>query len=517
MGFDVSYVVDILKFPWPLFPKNKNSYPIGLRYEIPALVQDNNFVITLPAGKTLELLSFVFSSTGYKDGDAYSMTINNDMILDYIYTKELGQVKEIRPVRQIKPNDVLTFTFHNNTGTSKVIWIDLDMTADDVVTKQNKGNHYGQNLLSEEAFTPEKSLPYFKSSEPKHIENINTIYWKENLLFYNKQIRRPFWEGRNDILFVYGITESRFSSYGDYKNFIYQLSVDGKNNVKHSNFDKPWIMFKEEFNHLVDEDFSVLQLAEIYLTYKLKTPVSIFDSCSNLVEDFKIDFLLSYVNPELMFVLDWIDFNEVSQDKKVLGFEMSPYHILNDSNTRLHNTIKGFINIEPLSLVQDKIISRMINPREFKFVEESQSWMDAHYHYMDEENDPLIQYKLDITDPMINVVETFVHELGEAIDAYQRDKIGHRFSQYPEWLEISGWESNYFEKYTADNYPFLKLMEYHSKLVDIESPVSTYGCSSPIQDFADAFAMYCINPNCLQKVYPKKWAFMEANVKNMTV
>jgi hypothetical protein len=131
MGFDISYVVDILKFPWPLFPKNKNVFPLGLRYDIPAVIQDNEFEISLPVGKSLELLSLAFSATGYKDRDKYSLIKNNEYIVKDIYTKELGQVKEIRPVvKLIADDDTLTFIYHNDSGTSKVIWIDLDMTVD---------------------------------------------------------------------------------------------------------------------------------------------------------------------------------------------------------------------------------------------------------------------------------------------------------------------------------------------------------------------------------------------------
>jgi hypothetical protein len=157
----------------------------------------------------------------------------------------------------------------------------------------------------------------------------------------------------------------------------------------------------------------------------------------------------------------------------------------------------------------------MINPKEFKFFENSTSWKDAHYHSMDNEIDPLESYRVDIIDPMINIIEVMLHEIGESIDAYQRDKIGHRFSQYPEWLEIAGWEPNYFEKYTPSNYPFLKILDYKSNLKDIEPPVTSYGCVNPIQDFSDTYAMYRINPNCLKKEYPKRWKFMEENIKNM--
>lgn len=130
MGFNVSVIADILKFPWPLFPKYKYIYQQGERFDVPALIQDIEFEIQLPSNNKYELLSIAFASTGYKDGDSFSLMLNNKVILNKIYTKELGQAKQIQPVRKIDSSvDVLKFIYHNDTGTSKVIWVDYDLTS----------------------------------------------------------------------------------------------------------------------------------------------------------------------------------------------------------------------------------------------------------------------------------------------------------------------------------------------------------------------------------------------------
>lgn len=130
MGFNVSVIADILKFPWPLFPKYKYIYHQGERFDIPAFTQEFTVEIQLPTNNKYELLSLAFASTGYKDCDNFSLKLNGKVILNHIYTKELGQVKEIKPVRKIDSNlDTLTFTYANSSGTSKVIWVDFDLTA----------------------------------------------------------------------------------------------------------------------------------------------------------------------------------------------------------------------------------------------------------------------------------------------------------------------------------------------------------------------------------------------------
>lgn len=129
MGFGIDVIADILKFPWPLFPKYKNTYPIGMRCDIAPIIQDFPFPLSLPPDNNFELQGIVFSTTGYKDGDAFSIIVNNTYIAHNIYTKELGQQIEVRPIKQVKSGDTVTFIFHNNTGTSKVVWVDFLLTA----------------------------------------------------------------------------------------------------------------------------------------------------------------------------------------------------------------------------------------------------------------------------------------------------------------------------------------------------------------------------------------------------
>lgn len=133
MGFDISIVSEVLKFPHPLFPRYKHVFPYGVRFEIPETLNVSKtyeFEITLPTESKFELQSFVYSATGYTDKDNYSLKVGEDFILKNIYTKELGQVKEIRPIVKIDPTLMnFKFIFNNVSGTSKVIWLDLDLTS----------------------------------------------------------------------------------------------------------------------------------------------------------------------------------------------------------------------------------------------------------------------------------------------------------------------------------------------------------------------------------------------------
>jgi len=506
MGFGVNYVVDILKFPWPLFPKNKNAFPLGLRYDIPALVQDNEFTITLPAGNIFEITGLVFSTTGYKDGDSYSLIKNNEYIAKEIYTKELGQAKEIRPVKEINSDtDTLKFIFHNTTGTSKVIWVDIDMTCKNIVL-YDEGAPYLMDSLPEEV---KVALPYIKDGEYPELRDINTDYWADDLQFGIRSIRKPFWEGRNDILHMWSMYQSKVAPSDSYRKFIYQLSVDAKNNIPYESFDRPFDEFVLEYNHLIDSSFSPKQLAEVYLTYKLKTPVTIFDPAMAIVTENYIDILVQYVDSKFCFVLDWIDFNEVNSNAKVLGFEISPYSVYNDNRSCYDNKIKAFINIEPSAFGRHVTESKIVYPLQYRHNDN----LKVEYLPFDT---TIRQAHVDITDPNISFVELFLHELAHALDGYRRDACGVRFSQMSDWLKIAGWESEYFKNYTHTEYPPLKVTNFISFNEDrIEPPVTPYGCTNPLEDFAESFVMYCINPICLQVHYPKRWKFFEDHVINI--
>jgi hypothetical protein len=127
-------VADILKFPWPLFPKYKKTFPIGFRFEIGG-TGDHTYELTLPPGNKYELQSFVLGCSKYNDSDYYSLYRNDDVIFSRIYTKDLGQVLEIRPIVVVDPSvDTVRFTFTNTSGIPKTVWIDLSLTSNKVVS-----------------------------------------------------------------------------------------------------------------------------------------------------------------------------------------------------------------------------------------------------------------------------------------------------------------------------------------------------------------------------------------------
>ena len=81
MGFSVSVVADIFKFPWPLFPKFKNPYQCGIRLTVPPEQGDMKYTVEFPQGNVYELHTLAFSASGYRDSDCFSLMLNDQYVL----------------------------------------------------------------------------------------------------------------------------------------------------------------------------------------------------------------------------------------------------------------------------------------------------------------------------------------------------------------------------------------------------------------------------------------------------
>jgi hypothetical protein len=109
--------------PPHLFATYQKPFIKGFRVEMPAAPGEYPIEYTLP--QDAELLSIEVGCTGYMDVDYWSFDINGEVVCETIYCKEVAQVKSFGAVK-LKAGDVLRFVFNNASGTSKVVWIDMN-------------------------------------------------------------------------------------------------------------------------------------------------------------------------------------------------------------------------------------------------------------------------------------------------------------------------------------------------------------------------------------------------------
>lgn len=109
--------------PPHLFATYERPFVKGFRLEMPAI--PGTYPVEYVAPQDMELLSIEVGCTGYSDIDCWSFYINGTVYCETIYCKEVAQVKSFGAVK-LKTGDVLRLEFNNNSGTSKVLWLDLN-------------------------------------------------------------------------------------------------------------------------------------------------------------------------------------------------------------------------------------------------------------------------------------------------------------------------------------------------------------------------------------------------------
>ncbi len=112
--------------PSYLFATYEHPLIKGFRLEVPA--SPGMYPVRYVAEQDMELLSLEVGCTGYSDVDYWSFYINERIVCENIYCKEVAQTKNLGAIK-LTTGDELYFEFNNNSGTSKVVWLDLNFAV----------------------------------------------------------------------------------------------------------------------------------------------------------------------------------------------------------------------------------------------------------------------------------------------------------------------------------------------------------------------------------------------------
>lgn len=97
---------------------------VGVHSYIPALNFD--YEITHTFDRNVILTGITYSQTGWKVIDCWDLYIDDKLLFDSIFTKELGEHKVFNSLYPVKANSKIKIVYHNNSGNSKQVWYDIN-------------------------------------------------------------------------------------------------------------------------------------------------------------------------------------------------------------------------------------------------------------------------------------------------------------------------------------------------------------------------------------------------------
>jgi hypothetical protein len=320
--------------------------------------------------------------------------------------------------------------------------------------------------------------------------DINTDYWQSAV------VRKTFWEGRNDWLMSLGFPDNK-SAVGivPFHKYLFKFCQDTKAGTVVLP-QQTWAEFKT-WSQLNLPCLSDLQRASLYMTYRLKVPVTFFSSAAGYLDGGILDVISRLVSRTPYDTYDWVDFNDVMSDK--------PKSIVGAFATDIpgYPEFKSYINFEPQALQYSVGGAKAHRPFDY-IIPSGQEWGEAVAPYT-------AYYLPEVTDrnytPYV-AAEVAIHEIGHSVSISGGDTLGTMLHEMPAWLSISGWGGKE-ATFLAKSKPGTRANNGK------EAPVSDYGCFSPAEDFAEAYMIFIINPSFLQDFYPQKYAFMQEYATNI--
>lgn len=128
MGFEVTYQAGG-RHDFPFMPRFHNPFFKGIRVEVTSddSVVEYDYIVT---HENADFLSMAISCNRYEDKDNFNLFVNDNQLMETIYTKELPEGMYLMVCVPLKQGDRIKFQFTNSSLTSKAIWVNYQMLID---------------------------------------------------------------------------------------------------------------------------------------------------------------------------------------------------------------------------------------------------------------------------------------------------------------------------------------------------------------------------------------------------
>lgn len=393
-----------------------------------------------------------------------------------------------------------------------------------------KNIDYSNNLTK-----PNMDISFLTSEDP-----VDTKYWYGVHQPY-RNIADDFWQGRNDWLGLLKNDKAKIDASQPFWGQLFKLFKEyiSKDLLTlpepFSAFEAWWKrdMKKYSTDHKMDKCIR----ATVYATYKLRQITIVYEDSLEkvaILNDGRLEELAKFIKLTPRHTYHWIDIRDIKEDKNTYAWVVSA-----------EADFLAYMNIEE-SVFNGSVFSlKTHRPTNYTINEGEDFGLAKIYNNTGGThniNNTLIgtstfERLLFAQKEAVGILvggETVVHEVGHAVSSYAPDAYPNKypgenraFHDWDEWRNISGWTlfTNADDDAIAVPYTspegvatskFTKVSNNTQMLANgKEAPVTPYGCRHPAEDFAEAYAIYRINPDQLHALFPKKYAFMEKWVKDM--
>lgn len=125
MSFTTTYQVGG-RFDFPFFPTKQKPFVKGRRI----LVSSSLVVDEYTVPSDMEFLTMSIGCSRYKDSDNWNLKVDNELVFDEVYTKDVPEGFYFMVVREVKAGQVIRFEYMNNSMTSKTVWLNYQFLKD---------------------------------------------------------------------------------------------------------------------------------------------------------------------------------------------------------------------------------------------------------------------------------------------------------------------------------------------------------------------------------------------------
>ena len=106
----------------------------GKSLDIPATIGD--YIIEFDIEKQGRITGITYSQSSWQYTDNWDLSIGEIKIFSNIYTKEYGENKSFYNFYDVDTGDKVYFTYHNNSASNKILWVDLEISEGCVVDSE---------------------------------------------------------------------------------------------------------------------------------------------------------------------------------------------------------------------------------------------------------------------------------------------------------------------------------------------------------------------------------------------